>query len=373
MMSEPRKGRHFGTASGAEAKRAVSAHPRCSATVDSARGTEAPADGRVAASRKATAPHPVATRRAMPRSSADPKSAPSLTSAAHKPASQTLAQRSASPYARGAYQGTGFVGQDRRPQAPRSQRRRVLSSALIVIGVVLLLVAGGLFAFTQWSYHKQDEVNAQLAAYATVSDAQASGEPEPPQVDWSGLKAVNSDVVGWVQIPGTNVNFPVYQGATNETYLRTSATGEYSIGGQVFLDGDNTAPGMVDNQTLVYGHHLNNGAMFAQVDDMGSQEAFDAAPLVWYVTEDATYKLTPLLFYRTPASNTDARRMNFDTADEFHAYLRGLLGEAAAQAADADAMIDSADRVLTLATCDYDNNFGKGNGRGLLVCVPVAE
>ena len=107
-----------------------------------------------------------------------------------------------------------------------------------------------MFLHNQYEYHEQDVINEKLAAYATVDNTGSSA----PKVDWAALKAVNQQVVGWIQIPGTNVNYPVYQGADNDAYLHTNAEGNYSLGGQIFLDSDNTAPGMVDAQTIIYGH-----------------------------------------------------------------------------------------------------------------------
>lgn len=255
-----------------------------------------------------------------------------------------------------------------RPDKPK-RRRNVLSTVLIIVGVALLLVAGGMWGFAQYQYHVQDENNEKLAAYATVSDDAAT----PPTIDWAGLKAVNEDVVGWVYIPGTHVDFPVYQGDSNDTYLRTSATGEYSVGGQIFMDYENTAPGMVDRQTLLYGHHLNNGAMFADVDEFASQDYFDGIDTVWYLTEDATYELEPLFFYKSAATNGAARQTAFSSDDDFHVYLADALSQATAKSSSADAATSSVSRVLTLCTCDYENDFGKGNGRGLLVCVLKSE
>ena len=251
------------------------------------------------------------------------------------------------------------------PKQPSGKKRRnVLSTVLIVVGVVLLLVAGGMWGYAQWQYHVQDENNEKLAAYATVSDDPAG----PPTIDWEGLKAVNADVCGWIYVPGTHIDFPVYQGDTNDTYLRASASGEYSVGGQIFMDCENSRPGLVDRQTLLYGHHLNNGAMFTDVDDMASQENFDKVDTVWYLTEDANYELEPLFFYKSAATNGAARQISFASDDDFHTYLADALAQATAKRSDADTVASQATKVLTLCTCDYENDFGKGNGRGLLVC-----
>ena len=251
----------------------------------------------------------------------------------------------------------------RRSRDPKKRAGRIVSVVLFVVGIALIATAAGMWIYNQWRYHEQDVLNEKLATYADVSDNGTT----PPQVDWEGLKAVNPEVVGWVQIPGTVVNFPVYQAADNEKYLDSGADGSYAIGGQIFMDCDNTAPGMVDGQTLIYGHHMRNGTMFKTVSDMTNQEMFDSVTTVWYVTEEATYELEPLLIYETEADDTAARTFSFASADELHTYLTALLDRSAASRANAAELIASANNVLTLCTCNYDNG---DSGRTLLVCVP---
>lgn len=251
----------------------------------------------------------------------------------------------------------------RRSRDPRKRVARVVSVLLFVVGVGLMATAAGMWLHSQWEYAEQDRINDRLAAFADVSTNAATS----PQVDWEGLKAVNPEVVGWLQIPGTTVNFPVYQASDNEKYLHTSAEGEYSLGGQVFMDCENTAPGMVDAQTIVYGHHLRNGAMFKPISDMENQEMFDSVNTVWYVTETATYELEPLLLYHTSADDDGVRRFDFASGEELATYLQGLLDKAVTHRADAEGRIASATKVLSLCTCNYDDG---DSDRTILVCIP---
>ena len=254
----------------------------------------------------------------------------------------------------------------RRSKSPRKRAGRVVSTLLFIVGLALIGTALGIWLHDQWQYHEQDVVNDKLAAYATVDDSGSNA----PQVDWSALKALNPEAVAWVQIPGTVVNFPVFQSSDNEKYLHTNAEGKYSVGGQVFLDADNTSPGMVDMQSIVYGHHLRNGAMFKPIYDMKNQEMFDSVSTIWYVTETAAYELQPLLIYHTDADDQNVRQFNFASADDLHAYLTDLLGKAAASASDATDLIAGTSNVLTLCTCNYDDG---DSGRTLLVCVPKPD
>ena len=251
----------------------------------------------------------------------------------------------------------------RRSRDPWKRAARVISVLLFIVGVGLIVAAAGMWLNNRMQYAEQDRINEELATYADVS----TNGSTPPQVDWAGLKAVNDEVVGWVQIPGTAVNFPVYQASDNEKYLHTSAEGEYSLGGQVFMDYENTAPGMVDAQTIVYGHHLRNGAMFKPISDMENQEMFDSVSTVWYVTESATYELEPLMLYQTDANDANVRRFAFASPEELTAYLTDLLGRATTSRADAAERIPGVSQVLSLCTCNYDDG---DSGRTVLACIP---
>ena len=254
----------------------------------------------------------------------------------------------------------------RRSRDPRKRRNRIISTLLFIVGIALIAAAVGMYGYSQWQYHEQDVENEKLATYATVDN---EGN-QPPVVDWAALKAVNPEVVGWVQIPNTVVSFPVYQASDNDKYLHTNAEGNYSLGGQVFMDYQNTEPGMRDAQTIIYGHHLLDGSMFKPVADMADQATFDSHPTVWYVDENnQSYELEPLLVYKTTADDTNVRTLSFMTGDDFHSYLTDLLGRATASRADASAIIAQTSHVLTLVTCNYDN----GTGRTVLICVPKSE
>ena len=157
-----------------------------------------------------------------------------------------------------------------------------MSTLLIVAGLVLLAVAGALWGKDQWRYRKQAQINRKLASYVTLYDA-PSDAPKPPDVDWAGLKAINADVVAWLQVPGTAVNYPVYQAEDNVRYLRASATGEYAVGGQLFCDYACTRPGMVDALTLVYGHHMLDGSMFKAIAEMARAAVAIAMNLNFFI------------------------------------------------------------------------------------------
>lgn len=247
----------------------------------------------------------------------------------------------------------------------RRSASRIVSNILIVVGVALIVVAGAIWGKSQWQYHEQDVETEKLASYVKLDDDSDSA----PEVDWDGLKAINPEVVGWLEIPGTVINYPVYQHADNDYYLSHTADGSASIGGQVFMDSEGTAPGMVDPVTIIYGHHLRNGAMFKQVADMDHQNLFDQVETVWYETEDASYELEPLFLYYTTPDDTSVRIFQFATDTDYRKYLQQKLDSAVTRRSDADLIVKGCQHVLTLSTCNYYDGYGRTE----LVCVPKAE
>lgn len=232
----------------------------------------------------------------------------------------------------------------------RSGKRRgnVLSNILIAVGMALLLVAGGLFVKAQIGYKKANDYYNGIAEMA-VKDS--SGEAGIPQIDFDALKKESDDIVGWIYVPGTRINYVVAQGETNNTYLRHLPNGEYSENGTIFMDMDGTAPGMVDQQTTLYGHHMNDGAMFEPIDASMDQKVFDTFKKVYYITPEMTYALKPMFTMQVQDDYVDARRTNFDSEKAFTQYLQASLAQAKASAKDAAAEVEKADKVLTLVTC----------------------
>ena len=241
----------------------------------------------------------------------------------------------------------------------------ILSTILLIVGIALLIAAAIMFAKTQVDYYAQDVINQELASYTTVPEK----KDEAPVVDWAGLKAVNSQVVGWIQIPGSQVNYPVYQTTDNEYYLHTNAKGEWSIGGQIFMDYENNPNGLIDQQTILYGHHMRNGSMFQFIGALNDQSTFNKVETIWYVTPTQTYELEPVFTYHTDEDDDEVRQFNFTSVDEFRSYLKDRLSRAVSSRSDAAEVISRAEHVLTLFTCNYTDQYG----RTMLICVPKSE
>ena len=245
------------------------------------------------------------------------------------------------------------------------RRRNILPVILIVIGAALLLTAGGLFVKAQLDYREAQQAYDKLEQYA-VSDGSGEGIPT---VNFDELEKINPDVIGWIYVPGTAINYPVVHTSNNETYLTKLFDLSGNGSGTIFMDMDGAEPGMVDEQTTLYGHHMNDNSMFNIIDKSRDQSVFDTIKTVYYITRDATYKFKPMYTAPVQSDYIDARTPNFTGNTTLKQYLQMTLATASAKADNATELIDKSDKVLTLATCAW--GLIPDTSRAIMTCALV--
>lgn len=251
-------------------------------------------------------------------------------------------------------------------EPPRKKRRSIIPILLIIIGIGLIVAATAIFINAQIGYKQAGESYQKIEEqYAPAKDA--SGVPV---IDFNALAQTNPEVVGWIYAPGTNINYPVVQATDNSKYLNTLFDGTSNASGAIFLDYEDNAPGMVDQQTTIYGHHMNDGSMFNVISDTTDQATFDSIEYVYYITRDATYKLRPLATKVVEDTYAKARTTNFEGDDGLKNYLSEMLDGASAVASDATDRAASATKIVTLVTC---RSLSLSNTRAVMVLTPVDE
>lgn len=89
--------------------------------------------------------------------------------------------------------------------------------------------------------------------------------PYTSPIDFEALKSINPDIVGWIQIPGTVIDYPIcWRDGDNEYYMTHSAEGEKRAFGAIMLDGANSSAAEA-HLVVLYGHHMRNGTMFKDI------------------------------------------------------------------------------------------------------------
>lgn len=129
----------------------------------------------------------------------------------------------------------------------------LIDTGLIALFVAFLLIGAYIVTDTLYIYSGASQRGALV--YKPAEKGESAEK----------LKELSEDCIGWITVDGTNIDYPLMQGRTNAEYLNTDPFGEYSLSGSIFLDFRNQGD-LTDRYSLIYGHHMEGGAMFGALD-----------------------------------------------------------------------------------------------------------
>ena len=228
--------------------------------------------------------------------------------------------------------------------------------ALIVAIAVFCFAAYNLFHIYSEYKKGTDEYNEieQMAVTERepelVDMEQADSGPVPPiNVDFDTLRSINTDVIGWIYVEALdNINYPVVQAEDNETYLHMTYEKNYNFAGTIFVDYENSSD-FSDCNTLIYGHNMKNGSMFASLKKFTQdEELYKKSKYFWILTPDMNYRYEIVSAYVTGV-NSDTYTLFKGPGDEFQQYLNNIKGYSEIQTEAGEMTIK--DKIVTLSTC----------------------
>src|SRR5699024_4597425 len=125
-----------------------------------------------------------------------------------------------------------------------------------------------------------------------VDETKITEEKTERMLQMEELQKQNSDIVGWVEIEGTNISYPVMQGEDNEFYMKHNYLKEENTYGSLFLDKDYDWNNKSSN-LLIYGHNMQDGTMFHDLLNYADEQYYKKHPTVRFTTaeEDAQYDI----------------------------------------------------------------------------------
>lgn len=209
----------------------------------------------------------------------------------------------------------------------RKKGNTVLAGLIICLLLVFLAAAGKLFG-AYLKYQKGDVSYEKLQEYVQEPEEEESPESEKEkeepknrylEIDFAGLKAVNPDVIAWIQIPALDISYPVVQGKDNAYYLHHLFSGESNINGSIFVDCHNQ-PDFTDQNTIVYGHNMKNGSMFGTLDKYQDKELFEQHPEFYLYLPDKILKYRIFSCY-AGRTGSEGYRYHFPEAEDFQTFL----------------------------------------------------
>lgn len=247
-----------------------------------------------------------------------------------------------------------------------------------LVGVFLLLLAGLVIGYSMYQiygivsedYANEETINemqqfVSLAEDGTTVTSVVYNPLEPKKgiteelasgldIDFAGLRAVNPDVIGWIVVPNTDISYPILQGTDNDYYLKHGPDKADNRAGSIFMD-CNCDADFNDRNTIIYGHRMNSGSMFAQLHKFNEEEGFlERTPVIYiYLCDGSRRSYKIFSIHEVDAvSDAPAYQIGFNNNDEFMSWEQKMSSESLRTTQE---VCGCSDESITLSTCTHDD------------------
>ena len=265
----------------------------------------------------------------------------------------------------------------------KKKLKKYLLPSLMLVFSVTFLVCAGILVKTALEYRKQAKQNDHLASLVGQQQSQVqrppispdgpsdsyeeplsafveithpvTGEPVKVLREYASVFQLNPDMVGWINLPGTKINYPVVQTPDDPNfYLKRDFYKKSSRNGTIYAHAWANLQSPSDNVTL-YGHNMRDGSMFASLHKYKNKAFYDANPYIYFDTlyEHHTYQVLSVFEIDIMKANFPYHNFVEGNAISFKDYVNTCR-----ELSIYDTGVTAAygDKLLTLSTCDMDTS-----------------
>ena len=190
-------------------------------------------------------------------------------------------------------------------------------------------------------YKKSNDSNNELIENVIIKE----NNEDETKINWDELESINKDIIGWIEIKNTNINYPILKDSDTLKYLKHSYNGEYNSNGSIFTL--NNDP-FQDKVTTIYGHNMKSGIMFSELGKYLNYDFFKEHSKFQIYTRDCNYQATVFSCYSTGVYNEEnnLKQLNFDEEIEYYKKMSKYSVDD----------IGNIEKIIKLSTCSYINN-----------------
>lgn len=225
-----------------------------------------------------------------------------------------------------------------------TKRKGLIRNVILVIALFIFILSSINIYKSIKEYSSNNKLYEDMAelnpfAYNDLSSA------------YNKLKELNNDYIGWISIPGTNINYPIVKGTDNSFYLNHNFLKEESKVGAIFVDCNTNE--FEDRNTIIYGHYMKDGSMFADLHKISSES--NDTYKVYIATEIKILEYEIFSLFKDSADINNYQTF-WSTTEKYLSFL-SMLKEKSIYDYSKDIM--QIDTMLTLSTCDFNYNNGR--------------
>ena len=202
-------------------------------------------------------------------------------------------------------------------------------------------------------WYSNKKVSGRLSEIYHQSDITKIVDINTPKQNTERFKElldINKDVVGWIKIPGTKIDYPVVQADNNQFYLNHNINKEISSHGSIFMDYRSSQDEELN--TVIYGHNMKDGSMFAGLSQYKKADFYENNPYIEYdsLGQSMKWQIFSIYIYQP---NDDYFKVYFNDSKEYTKYLDEINLKSIY---NTGVVVTEEDKILTLMTCSYESN-----------------
>ena len=218
-----------------------------------------------------------------------------------------------------------------------------------MINNILLIICIFIFCISTWKlYGYYRSYKKAKDTYSKIAKENVKISKNERKIDFKKLKSQNQDIAGWIYIRGTTIDYPIVQGKDNEEYLHQDFNKKKSSSGTIFLD-NNCKKDFTSDNNIIYGHHMKNGTMFAQLLKFREKSFLKKHNEIMIFTPDRTIHLKVISAYAQKAQNKIP--VTFANDKQKKAYIKKI--ESMSEQTIKTSRINDS-HIYTFVTCSYE-------------------
>jgi len=236
---------------------------------------------------------------------------------------------------------------------------------MYILVFLVLMLFSGMYLMRYWNqsfdnkenYHNVHEIGFPEKEESEDNQKDKLLEKIESTFDYPALLEVNADCIGWLNIKGTEIDYPVVQTDNNSYYLNHNFQKEYAICGTLFLD-QRCRVDAIGEHLIIYGHQMKDGSMFKQLMKYKNTEFCKEHEDIEFYLKDKRYQYKVIAVYVTNI-NRGGKYYDFiekETRKEQIEYLQSMAVDQVYRTEDT---VQENDELLSLSTCEYSSTNGR--------------
>lgn len=237
--------------------------------------------------------------------------------------------------------------------------KKIIKISVVILLIGIMLISSYFIYKNMQEDKKQEEIFEELENIVTTNETNEEKEQQEDNVNLNKLYKINNDIVGWLKIENTNINYPVMQTKDRpDYYLRKNFYKEYSVFGTPYIDENCDIEN--GNNLIIYGHHINGNKMFGELENYKNEEYYNKHKFIKFYTlnEKAEYEIISV--FKTTVYNDKGFKYyqyyNLEDEREFETFINKCKE---LSLYDTQKIAKYGDKLLTLSTCEYSQNNGR--------------